>query len=70
MYDVDHCTTSVHATWTPPFLTVVSQQGLLVVLVQVVSPNSRAPNAVDVLKMVHVTHLDPDQADTVLSLRM
>jgi len=37
---------------------------------QVVSPNSRAPNAVDVLKMVHVTHLDPDQADTVLSLRM
>lgn len=37
---------------------------------QAVAPDSRAPNAVDVLKTVGVYTLDPEQADTVLSLRL
>jgi hypothetical protein len=39
-------------------------------LLQAVSPQTRAQNAAEVLKSVGVYHLDPDLADTVLSLRM
>jgi len=41
-----------------------------VCFLQAVSPQTRAQNAAEVLKSVGVYHLDPDLADTVLSLRM
>ncbi len=36
---------------------------------QAVASASRAPNAVDVLKSVGVHHLEPELAETVMSLR-
>lgn len=37
---------------------------------QAVAPESRAPNAADVLRSVGVRTLDADQADAVLALRV
>lgn len=41
-----------------------------VLRVQAVAASTRAPNAAEVLKSVGVYHLDPELADTVMSLRM
>jgi hypothetical protein len=43
---------------------------LLLLLLQAVSSSSRAQNAVEVLKSAGVHNLDPDLAETVMSLRV
>lgn len=43
---------------------------LLLLRLQVVSGPTRAPNAIEVLKANGIHHLDPDLADTVMSLRL